>query len=41
MTASDKFSRDKAFKIESNSKYAGYQKGLASVIYKFFDKKQR
>ena len=29
----------KSFKIESNPKYDGYQKELASVIYKFFDKK--
>ena len=30
---------DKAFKIASNLKYNGYQRGLASMIYKFFDKK--
>ena len=38
-TQSDKFLRDKAFKIASDPKYDGYQKGLASVVYKFFDKK--
>ena len=38
-TESDKFFRDKAFKIASDSKYDGYQRGLASMIYKFFDKK--
>ena len=38
-TQSDKVSRDKAFKIASNPKYDGYQRGLASMVYKFFDKK--
>ena len=38
-TQSDKILRDKAFKITSNPKYDGYQRGLASMIYKFFDKK--
>ena len=31
--------RDKAFKIVSDPIYDGYQKGLASMVYKFFDKK--
>ena len=35
----DKVLRDKAFKIASNLKYDGYQRGLASMVYKFFDKK--
>ena len=35
---SDKFSRNKAFKIASNLKYHGYEGGLASMVYKFFDK---
>ena len=30
--------RDKAFKIASNSKYDGYQRRLASMVHKFFDK---
>ena len=30
--------RDKAFKIASNPKYDDYQRGLASIVYKFFDK---
>ena len=30
---------DKAFKIASDPKYDGYQRGLASMVYKFFDKK--
>ena len=38
-TQSDKVLRDKAFKIASDSKYDGYQRGLASIVYKFFDKK--
>ena len=31
--------RDKAFNIAKNPKYDGYQRVLASMIYKFFDKK--
>ena len=38
-TQSDKFLRDKAFKIASDPKYDGYLRGLASMVYKFFDKK--
>ena len=38
-TASDKILRDKAFDIAKNPKYDGYQRGLASMVYKFFDKK--
>ena len=38
-TQSDKALRDKAFKIAKNPKYGGYQRGLASMVYKFFDKK--
>ena len=30
---------DKAFNIAKNSKYDGYQSGLSSMVYKFFDKK--
>ena len=37
-TQSYKVSRDKAFKIASNPKYNSYQRGLASMVYKFFDK---
>ena len=36
--ASNKFLRDKAFSIAKNPKYDGYQRGLASMVYKFFDK---
>ena len=38
-TQLDKVLRDKAFKIASDPKYDGYQRGLASMVYKFFDKK--
>ena len=38
-TQSDNVLRDKAFKIASDPKYDGYQRGLASMVYKFFDKK--
>ena len=38
-TASDKILRDKAFYIAKNPQYDGYQRGLASMVYKFFDKK--
>ena len=38
-TASGKVLRDKAFNIAKNPKYDGYQRGLASIVYKFFDKK--
>ena len=38
-TQSDKVLKDKAFKIASDPKYEGYQRGLASMVYKFFDKK--
>ena len=40
-TASDKVLRDKAFNVAKNPKYDGYQSGLASVVYKFFDKKSK
>ena len=32
--ASDKILRDKAFNIGKNPKYDGYQRGLASMVYK-------
>ena len=38
-TQSDKVLREKAFKIASDRKYDGYQRGLASMVYKCFDKK--
>ena len=36
---SDKILKDKAFKIASDPKYDGYQRGLVSMVYKFFNKK--
>ena len=40
-TASDKVLRDKAFNIAKTPKYNGYQRGLASMVYKFFDKETK
>ena len=37
-TAADKVLCDKAFDIAKKRKYDGYQRGLASIIYKFFHK---
>ena len=37
-TESDKVLKDKTFKIASNSKYDDYERGLASMFYKYFDK---
>ena len=37
--ASDKVFRDKAFNTAKNPKYDGYQRGLTSMGYNFFDKK--
>ena len=37
-TQSDKVLRDKAFKIASDIKYDGYQRGLASMITSFLIK---
>ena len=40
-TFSEKVLRDKAFNIAKNPKYDGYQRGLVSMVYKFFDKKSK
>ena len=40
-TASDRILRDKAFNIVKNPKYDRYQRGLASMVYNFFDKKSK
>ena len=37
-TQSDKVLKDKAFKNASDSKYDGYQRGLASMVYKVYRK---
>ena len=38
-TKADKILKDKPYNIASNPKYDGYQRGLASMVSKFFDKK--
>ena len=40
-TQSDRVLKDKAFKITINQKYNGYERGLSSMVYKFFDKKSK
>ena len=37
-TQSDKVFRNKEFRIASDPKYDGYQRGVASMVYEFFDK---
>ena len=39
--AAGKVLRDKAFNIAKNLKYDGYQRGLASIVFNFFDKKAK
>ena len=38
-TVADKILRNKAFNITKDPKCDGYQRGLASMVYNFFDKK--
>ena len=38
ITGSDKILNDNAFNIAKNLKYDGYQRGLALMVHKFFDK---
>ena len=40
-TQSNNVLRDKAFKIASDPKYDRYQRGLASMLYKLFNKKSK
>ena len=40
-TASDKVLKVKAFNIAKNPKYDGYQRSLASIVYKCFTKNLR
>ena len=40
-TQSDIVLKNKAFKIASNPKYNGYERGLASMVYKFFNSKSK
>ena len=37
--ASDKILHDEAFNVAKNPKYDEYQRGIASMVYKLFDKK--
>ena len=37
ITTSDKVLVNKVFNIGKNPKYDGYQRGLASIVHKFFD----
>ena len=37
-TVADKILKNRAFNIAKDPKYGGYQRGLASMVYKFFDK---
>ena len=38
-TTSNKILKDRAYEIARNCDYHGYQRALASMVYKFFDKK--
>ena len=38
-TISDKILKNRAYEIARNCKYDGYQRALATMVYKFFDKK--
>ena len=40
-TVADKVLINRAFNIAKDKKYDGYQRGLASMVYKFFDKKAK
>ena len=40
-TQSDKVLNDKASRIASNPRYNGYERGIVSMVYKFFDKKSK
>ena len=40
-TVSDKVLRDEAFNIAKSPKYDEHQRGLASMVYNFFDKKTK
>ena len=38
-TFANKVLCDKAFNVDNDPKYGGYQRGLVSMVYKFSDKK--
>ena len=39
-TSLDKILKDMAYKITINPRYDGYQRGLASMVYKYFIEKE-
>ena len=41
LTAADTVVKDKVFSIAKDPKYDGFQRGLASMVYNFFDKKTK
>ena len=41
ITASNKVLHDKAFNIAKNAKFEGCQRGLASLVHNFFDRKSK
>ena len=41
IVAQKKILRNRAFNIAKYQKYDGYQRGLASMVYRFFDKKSK
>ena len=41
LTVADKILKNRAFNIAKDQKYDGYQRGLPSMVYKFFDKKSK
>ena len=41
ITAADKVLRDKAYKIANNLGHYGYERSLAAMVYRFFDKKAK
>ena len=40
-TISDKILKDRTYEVVSNRKYDGRQRAVASMVYKFFDKRSR
>ena len=40
-TVADRILRNRAFNIAKDPRYGGYQRGLASMVYTFFDKKSK
>ena len=40
-TVADKILKNRPFTIAKDPKYDGYQRGLAAMVYKFFDKKSK